>query len=372
MASIGSTCYWAREDAPNPGDDDLIQQTTLRAIDDSMPTEEERGHIGMSEIGKKDDRSLWLKFRWSLPDQPEPRVKRIFRVGHILEAEVIALLKNIPGVTVYDRDPSTGAQFNFSFLGGHFSGSMDGCILGIPEAPRTWHVLEIKTVSAKCFVDLQKKGVAEWSPKYYTQLQCYIGASGMERALFIAYCKDNSELYIERVKPEPMFFDAMLVKAERIIERDAPPESSYPKREWYEAKSMSDGAQAVYWGDALPSPNCRNCRFSSPRMDRSNGSWWCGLKQEDLTIGNQRIGCDWHNYIPALMPAELKALSQQAAIYMTQDGTEFVNGKQESHQPNLFGSKELQVLSEQGLSAATLADPVINEFRTRFDATVKG
>jgi hypothetical protein len=39
---------------------------------------------------------------------------------------------------------------------GHFGGSMDAVALGIPEAPKTWHLCEFKTHNAKSFADLQK------------------------------------------------------------------------------------------------------------------------------------------------------------------------------------------------------------------------
>ena len=288
-----------------------------------------------------------------------------------MEAEVVALLRNIPGVTVHEKNPQTGAQFNFSFLGGHFSGSMDGCIVGVPEAPKTWHVLEVKTVSSKRFAVLQKQGVEQWSPEYYGQLQCYMGASGMDRALFVAYNKDNSELYIERVRQEPMFFDAMITKAERLITHSEPPASSYPKREWFEAKFMSEEAQAIYWGDKLPAPNCRNCRFAVARMDLNNGAWWCKSKQSDLSIGSQRVGCNNHNYLPALMPTStVKDLGEVTARYITEDNTGFVNGYSETPHPSVFSSKELYAISQSGLNTHTLKDDVVTELRVTMNGKV--
>lgn len=367
---VASVCYWMKDDQA-ADDADLIERTTARLIDEYMPIELPRGHLGMSQIGKKDERTLWLQFRWSLPDVPTPRTRRIFRVGHALESEIISLLKNIPGVEVHDRNPSTGGQFNFKFIGGHFAGSMDGCIQGIPES-KQWHVLEIKTVSAKRFADLQKQGVETWSPEYFAQLQCYMGATGMERALFMAYCKDNSELHIERVKFIPMAFDTLLAKAERLINSSEPPASSYPKREWFEAKFMSEAAQKVYWGDTLPAPNCRNCRFASPRLDTPNAEWWCGLLAQNITIGSQRVGCDRHNYLLALMPAELQELGDITTRYKAQDGTGFINAFDTDRRPSVYSSKELYAISQHGLNAATLADEQIQALSESFDATVIG
>lgn len=57
-------------------------------------------------------------------------------------------------------DPETGRQFRVEAHGGHFGGSLDAVALGPLEAPKTWHVVEFKTHSAKSFAELVAKGVA--------------------------------------------------------------------------------------------------------------------------------------------------------------------------------------------------------------------
>ena len=104
------------------------------------------------------------------------------------------------------------AQFGYKALGGHYAGSMDGVIRGLSEST-AWHVLEVKSVKADRFTQLEKDGVEKWAPVYFGQIQCYMGEFGLERALFAAYNKDTSELYFERVKYEPMYASAMRYKA---------------------------------------------------------------------------------------------------------------------------------------------------------------
>ena len=358
-------------------DDDLVLNTTARAIDEAIAAEAEaappRGHLGMSQIGEEDARKVWLKFRWSLPDEPAPRVQRIFRLGNIIEIEIARLLRMVPGVTLHEVDPETGEQFRYSYIGGHFGGSMDGAVVGVPEAPKTWHVWEAKSVNGDRFKELVKQGVKSWSPEYYGQLQCYMGASGMTRALFTAYNKDTSEIYIERVKPEPMYWESAQVKAERIIEAKEPPPSTYPKREYYKARFMSDEAQAVYWGDRLPPrPSCRNCRFAQPVMT-GNAAWYCHLHGREIgTVKHQLAGCTHHNWIPALMPAKLVQLYDDCAEYVTTDGVKFFNAPrlEAAIGVHVYDSWELSHVSKIGLKAETLGEEFITTVRSMFGARI--
>ena len=83
---------------------------------------------------------------------------RLFETGRLEEERLIRNLRRI-GVTVLDVDPETGRQWHVQAHGGHFGGSLDGVGLGIPEAPKTWHVLEFKTHNAQeSFAELKQQG----------------------------------------------------------------------------------------------------------------------------------------------------------------------------------------------------------------------
>lgn len=303
-------------------------------IDDSIVAEPPRAHLGMSQIAG-DARTLWLSFRWSLPDDATSRTRRIWALGKVIEAEIIRLLAGA-GFELFADDG--GEQFGFSFLGGHFAGSMDGVIRGLPQAPTKWHVFEAKSVKAARFALLQKVGLKEWDPVYFGQCQSYMGASKLDRALFGAYNKDTSELYFERIPLDPLYFPAMLTKAEQIITGPIP-ESSYPGRTHYEVKKFkSEHWQRVYWRDELPPhANCRNCRFSV--ADTEGGGWGCRLYGKALTYDEQRAGCDHHNFIPDLMPADKIGESADSVTYRHANGVEFTNG------PEKYSSDELIELS---------------------------
>ena len=122
-----------------------------------------RGYLGASIIGHHCDRYLWYSFRACCKEDFPGRIYRLFETGDLAEIRFTKELRAI-GCTVHDVDPNTGEQFEINDFGGHFSGHMDGCALGIPDAPKTWHVLEFKTHNAKSFAKLVKEGVKASKP----------------------------------------------------------------------------------------------------------------------------------------------------------------------------------------------------------------
>ena len=107
-----------------------------------------RDHLGASIIGKSCARALWYDFRWVTPSRHSGRLLRLFETGQLEEDRMVRNLR-ATGATVLEVDPDTGRQFRVEAHGGHFGGSLDGVALGLLEAPKTWHVLEFKTHSAR-------------------------------------------------------------------------------------------------------------------------------------------------------------------------------------------------------------------------------
>lgn len=317
--------------------DDVIHQ--------KIAVQPQRDYLGMSQIGKIDDRTLWLQFRGCLPNEHAPRVERIFRLGDAIENELIRYLRAIPNVQLHTHDEA-GNQFRFELFGGHFSGAMDGAIVGIPEAPHKYHVFEAKSASDKRFNELIKSNVKKWSPEYYAQLQCYMGASGMDSALFCVYNKDDSRIYIEIVPFIPMEWDALQVKALRIIESPHLPSSKYRDKTWIDAKWMSPLTSAIYWQERLPvKAHCKNCRFSKPDIHQVNGRHWICCKQDAFVhIPNdvKQHGCTYHQWIPSLLPLELVDSNDDFVAYRLVNGNIIKNGQ------DFFLSQELSDASTGG------------------------
>lgn len=145
-----------------------------------------RAYLGMSAIGGACSRALWYQFRWAWSVRFDATTLKRFEDGHRSEDLAVARLKQLPGLTVHETDEA-GGQWGFKDFGGHFSGHMDGVCLGLVQAPKTWHVLEIK--ASEKWQDLdkarrkvgEKSALAEWNPVYYAQAVLYMDYAGIDR-----------------------------------------------------------------------------------------------------------------------------------------------------------------------------------------------
>ena len=352
----------------------VVEAIDLSLLEQHKIKEKPRGHLGMSRIGHDDARTLWYEFRWSLPNDFTARTLRIFQAGHDGEEVVVKLLKQA-GYQVWEVNQATGRQWRVGFLGGHFAGSSDGIIKGVPGFEELPHLLEIKTAKASKFREFQKQGVSRANPVYWYQMQSYMAkeAMNLEAALFVVMCKDDSKLYIERVTRQDGIFDRLYQKAGQLITSDAPPRSTYKDRTWYECKWRSEHWNDIYWGNRLPTPNCRNCKHASAVTEGNGARWYCKQYACNLDIDLQRVGCGSHLYLPALMPADLVAYHAEHNVceYTTREEqtARFFNGNVSSTQ-QVFNSWELEQISKVGITVAQVADPLMGELRAEFDGRV--
>jgi len=234
---------------------------------------------------------------------------RLFDVGHRAEPRFVEELKAI-GVEVHEYESYLGQdgavyhtakppnQWHVGVWGGHFGGSMDGVAVGVPGGGNQWHVLEFKTwreetkSSQVGFRKLQKLGVKEAKFQHYCQMQIYMGMTGLLRALYLAECKNTSELYWERIKFDETVFAGLLDKAEAIIFGRAVPVKLSDDPEYFECK-WCDFRQICH-SASPPQKNCRTCTEVKANRD---GTWSCTIMAHSdmnghLTDARQRLGCD--------------------------------------------------------------------------------
>ena len=304
--------------------------TTVAKIYQAYESDAEDGnrpHLGASLIGHACERFLWMTFRWVDAKKFPGRMLRLFETGQLEEARFVKNLRRI-GVEVHDVTPD-GKQWRVSDLGGHFGGSMDGACVGLPEAPKTWHVLEFKTHNDKSFNDLTKNGVAKAKPQHYAQMQVYMGLTGMERALYLAVNKNTDELYSERVDFDPVEFAKLKARAERVINANEPPLRCSNDPSWYVCKMCDFHAHCH--GEEAPAVNCRTCAHSTPEIE-GDARWSCPKIHPDINISSiplnvQRTGCSQHRYIPILLErfAKQSDYVNGDVVYETETGP-FVNG----------------------------------------------
>ena len=298
---------------PNP-------QVTADAILRMREKKQEDGrrkHLGGSLIGRDCDRQLWYIFRWAFNKKHDGRLLRLFMRGHKEEFTFVDELKSV-GVEIHEHDIETGNQWKVEDCNGHFGGSLDGIATGLLEAPKTPHVIEMKTFNDKTFKWLLRNGVEKAKPEHYAQMQVYMYKKGLTRAFYMAVNKNDDEVYTERLSINTPFAIRLIAKADRIINSDEPPITTR-KADFYECK-WCDFSHICHQKQR-PERNCRTCLHSTPV---ENGNWSCAKHEKILDDKEMRIAQPCHRYLPDLVPMVQTDHDGENIIYegWIDDGTE--------------------------------------------------
>jgi hypothetical protein len=319
--------------------------------------EKPRGHMGCSILGHACDRWLWLSFRWAVQPKFEGRILRLFRRGHNEEATIIADLR-AAGVKLA---ATSGAQAKVDF-GCHVSGSIDAIIeSGVPEAPATRHIAEFKTHSKKSFDELVKNGVEKAKPMHFVQMQVYMAGTKIDRALYLAVCKDDDRIHTERVRFDNAIADRAIDRGHRLALANRMPDGISIKPDWYECR-FCEGHSFCHVERKTEHANCRTCAHSTSQPD---STWRCERHGADnIPVEFQHTGCDGHVLHPDLVPWELVDSRGLNAVFEI-DGKEVCNG---APAPGIFTSREILANAK----ACAHADDVINELRDTMGGRVEG
>lgn len=248
-----------------------ISQRVLPHIGDAYRGKDSpfRSHLGASVIGRVCGRDIWYGWRWAVVPHFTAKTLRLFNRGHLEEGRVIAALL-CAGVQVFQQDEN-GKQFRISEFGGHFGGSGDGIVLGIPDLPEgTMALLECKTHNDKSFALLKKEGVRSAKFEHFVQMMKYATHMGAPYSLYVAVNKNTDELWLELVETVPAVSSEFSVRARSIIFAKQPPEKINKSPGWYECQYCSHRTVCHLGG--VPAVNCRTCKFSEPTDD---GKWQC-------------------------------------------------------------------------------------------------
>ena len=332
-----------------PPPTDTIPQRIFTALE--AVKQKPRPHLGGSLIGHPCDRWLWLSFRWVVFEPFPGRVLRLFRRGHLEEHQVVFDLR-AAGLTVHEYDQKTRRQFTIT--DGHFGGSLDGIVTGVPEAPNKMHVLEIKTHALKSFKELVAQGVQASKPMHYAQMQVYMLKRNIDRALYFAVCKDDDQLHVERVRLDKDFALALVAKAHRITTSERIPEPISGDPTWFQCKWC---AAHSFCHEKQPTKeaNCRTCSHVTAKPD---GTWHCA--RWDATIPDleaQIAGCDDHVLHPDMVPWQMQPSEDGLTATWIIDGKPVLN----TSKPEGFKSREIVA----NPSACT-GHPMIDEVRRVF------
>ena len=324
------------------------QHSTVQAIYrayEAASADEHRPHLGASQVGHPCERRLWLTFRWAKLERFDGRMLRLFETGNLAEQRFVANLRAI-GAQVHDLSPS-GDQWRVVAVGGHFGGSLDAAILGLPEAPKAWHVSEFKTHSSKSFAALCVDGLRKSKPQHYAQMQIYMGLTGMERGLYLAVNKNTDELYAERVEFDPAEFARLQARATRVITAAEPPLRISNDPAWYVCRQCN--FHGLCHGDnEVPEVNCRTCAHSTPELD-GDARWSCQNFDHDIGLIAQRMGCPSHRYIPILLERIARKVDyvNGDVVYESPSGNRWANGNGQA----ALTSVELHRLEHKSMAA---------------------
>lgn len=291
---------------PPPADQTLdAADRALKAVRDAEP---KRGYLGCSSIGHDCRRALWYAFRSCDDSDIGVRGYCAIEDGERGERVIIDRLRRVADLTLHDVDPSSGQQFAVSAVGGHLRGHLDGAVLGLLQAPKTWAVFEAKVCNEKKFAQLvklraedEKGALRRWDPIYHAQAQAYMGLTGMTRHWLVCATPGVRDWTAVRTEFDADEYERLMKRAEAIITAPEPLERLSEKPEFYTCKWCN--ARAVCHEKRIPAPSCRTCVHATPELD-GDARWSCALHKCDLTIIAQRHGCPDHVYIPQLVPLE--------------------------------------------------------------------
>ncbi|MES2782982.1 MAG: oxidoreductase [Pseudomonadota bacterium] len=283
-----------------------LGDASLAAADLALVNSQEkrfRSYLGMSQIGAECSRQLFYSFRQVQRPAFDAATLKRFADGHASELVAVARLGEIEGIELHAVDDA-GEQFGFKDLGGHFSGHMDGVILGLLQAPKTWHVLEIKASAKWADLDKAKKkfgdknALREWNATYYAQAVLYMDYAGLDRHYTVVVSPGAREWTSVRTDADPAHAAVLKAKAERIIFTDTAPDrigdSTNFKCRW------CDFANICHEGD-MAERNCRTCMNAEVLRE---GGWRCAQFGHELDKAAQELGCEHHRFLPSLVPGE--------------------------------------------------------------------
>lgn len=257
----------------------MPKRTIKDMIDEIEHVSYPRPHLGGSVIGHPCRRYLLYHFRWAYMNKIEARIERIFRLGDAIEIQIVKALESI--------DIEVKPQVKVTSPHGFGGGTADGILNRVPDLGDNV-LFEAKSMNHTNFQNLTKKGVLAAFPKYYAQMQMYMGRLELEFGLFVAMNKNTSELYFEKLPFDQVVFETLcdtevdVLMATHIEE--FPRLSNYPN--WHQCKFCE--AQDVCHNEAPVKENCRTCEHAEMREP---GQWVCLQSEVNLTPKMQEEGC---------------------------------------------------------------------------------
>ena len=282
-----------------------------------------RSYLGMS-AGGDCARKQYYRF-YGVQSAPfEAKTLKNFRDGHRTEDLVIEDLRGVEGLTIVDRDPETGRQIEVSDFDGHFRGHLYFEVLGLKQAPKTWHVGEVKCASDKKFLEFKKakekygdkQTLFNWNTTYYVQAQLYMAYRGRKRHWTVVASAGGRDWTSCRTDYDSEQAEYYINSAQRIVDQpqiipDRISESAdYYLCKWCEFNQVCHEQQAVV-------RHCRTCVWGEPGEARS---WQCIKFRKPLSETEQAVGCAEQRYRPTFVNGQVTGIGDDFIEYETLNG----------------------------------------------------
>lgn len=189
--------------------------------------DDERNYIGASIIGSECMREIWYSYKNFESESIKPKTRRTWDIGKHLEQLVLNWIEKA-GIKIariwYDLEAE-----NMPYFKGHIDAMWT-------KKGEAFAIFEIKTAKDSSFKLFVKHGLKKWDPRYYAQIQSYMGMSGVFNAYIVVLNKDNSEIFDEKVEFDPNFYESLKNKAQLIHNAQIPPPRIHNSPAWYQCK----------------------------------------------------------------------------------------------------------------------------------------
>ena len=213
-----------------------------------------RDYLGASSIGEDCPRKIWYRYNDYPRDLFKAETLLNFADGHASEDITADRLRMVEGITLITHDDS-GNQIGFEDLKGKFKGHCDGMILGLKQAPKTWHVWEHKCSNHKKYNQFlntkakfgEKFALKNWNKNYYVQGQLYMHYHNVKRH-YMTVALAGSRMYAScRTEYEPEVAMQYIDRADKIINAKQEPPRLSDKRDFFQCRwcEFSDECHGV-------------------------------------------------------------------------------------------------------------------------------
>ena len=221
---------------------DLALDPTLEAVKRIAVLENSkqpvRDYLGASQIGHVCERAVWYSLNGYAPKQKTWKSVLAIEDGYATEELTISRLSKVEGIEVHSR------QAGFSDMEGRFKGHIDGIICGLLQAPKTPHLLEIKSCNEAKFKNLikakeekgEKDALEHWDILYYAQAQVYMLKIGLDRHYLVCSLPGGRDFISVRTELNTERANSYLKKAHRIINATFAPERIGVNRDFFKCR----------------------------------------------------------------------------------------------------------------------------------------